>query len=91
VAVTFWTPQDVMQNPVLDFCSSSVECVGAIANELKSRLEKMDVISKNASILCKQYKAFKAFISVVEDKLIQLMLLTAQRTSYVMQPKQQLT
>jgi hypothetical protein len=43
VAIHFLRPQDDMQNRVLDFYSDSEESAGAIANQLTSRLEKMDL------------------------------------------------
>jgi hypothetical protein len=43
VAIQLWTPQDGMQNRVLDFYSDSEESAGAIVNQLTDRLEKVDL------------------------------------------------
>jgi hypothetical protein len=49
VAITFWTPQDDMHNRVLDFYSDSEESAGSTANQLTSRLEKMDLSIQKVS------------------------------------------
>jgi hypothetical protein len=49
VAIKFWTPQDGMHNRVLDFYSDSEESVGTIANQLRSKLEKIDLLIQKVS------------------------------------------
>jgi hypothetical protein len=49
MAIKFRTPQDGMQNRVLDIYSDCENSVGTIANQLTSRLEKIDFSVQKAS------------------------------------------
>jgi hypothetical protein len=49
VAIKFWTPQDGMHDRVLDFYYDSEVYAGAIANQLTSRLVKMDLSIQKVS------------------------------------------
>jgi hypothetical protein len=78
VAITFWTPQDGMHNQVLDLYSDSEESAGTIANQLTSRLEKMDLsIQKvsafsadNASVNCGKHSSAFQNLKKVNDRII---------------------
>jgi hypothetical protein len=78
VAIKFWTPQDGMHNRVLDFYSDSEESAGAIANQLITRLEKMDLSvqkvsafsADNASVNYGKHSSVFQNLKKVNDRII---------------------
>jgi hypothetical protein len=96
VAIKFWTPQDGMHNRVLDFYSDSEESAETIANQLTSRLEKMDLsIQKvsefsvdNASVNYGKHSSVSQNLKMVNDRIIAA---NCQNISYIMLPRKLLT
>jgi hypothetical protein len=78
LAIQFWTSQDVMHNRMLDFYSDPEESAGAIANQLTSSLEKMDLsIQKvsafsadNASVNYGKHSSVFQNLKKVNDRII---------------------